>query len=60
MANHNPAPEATDWDTYYTHVPATAKLTRRYTTRVLIEAIQRYGRARKRGPAFDRRTGRGK
>lgn len=33
---------ATDWDTYYTRVPATAKLTRRYTTRMLIRAMQKY------------------
>ncbi len=43
MSNHNPLPEATDWDTYYTHVPATAKLTRRYTTSALINAIETYG-----------------
>jgi glycosyltransferase involved in cell wall biosynthesis len=35
-------PTATDWDSYYTSVPATAKLTRRYTTARLIEAIRRY------------------
>ena len=33
---------ATDWDTYYTSVPATAKLTRRYTTAILLDAIKRY------------------
>ena len=33
---------ATDWDHYYARVPATAKLTRKYTTRVLLEAIQTY------------------
>ncbi len=36
------SPTATDWDTYYTRVPATAKLTRRYTTAQLIGAIRRY------------------
>jgi SAM-dependent methyltransferase len=36
------SPTATDWDSYYTRVPATAKLTRRYTTARLLEAIQRY------------------
>lgn len=36
---------ATDWDRYYTSVPATAKLTRRYTTRVLLEAIRRHAAA---------------
>jgi glycosyltransferase involved in cell wall biosynthesis len=33
---------ATDWDSYYTSVPATAKLTRRYTTAVLVDAIKRH------------------
>ena len=32
----------TDWDTYYKSVPATAKLTRRYTTAVLLKAIRSY------------------
>lgn len=41
-----PAPvAATDWDRYYRSVPATAKLTRRYTTAVLIRAIRRYAQA---------------
>jgi putative flippase GtrA len=34
-------PRATDWDEYYTSVPATAKLTRRYTTAVLLDAMRR-------------------
>jgi SAM-dependent methyltransferase len=34
--------EATDWDLYYKSVPLTAKLTRRYSTAVLLDAIQRY------------------
>jgi glycosyltransferase involved in cell wall biosynthesis len=34
--------KATDWDRYYTSVPVTAKLTRKYTTRVLIDAIKSY------------------
>jgi glycosyltransferase involved in cell wall biosynthesis len=34
--------QATDWSKYYASVPATAKLTRRYTTSVLIDAIRRY------------------
>ena len=38
------AKTATDWDEYYKHVPPTAKLTRRYTTAVLIDAIHRYAR----------------
>jgi glycosyltransferase involved in cell wall biosynthesis len=33
-------PSATDWDRYYTSVPATAKLTRRYTTAALLKAIR--------------------
>ncbi len=33
---------ATDWDRYYTNVPATARLTRRYTTAVLLDAIKRH------------------
>jgi glycosyltransferase involved in cell wall biosynthesis/SAM-dependent methyltransferase len=36
------APAATDWDRYYTSVPATAKLTRRYTTAALVRAIRRH------------------
>jgi putative flippase GtrA len=33
--------QATDWDRYYTAVPATAKLTRKYSTAVLLESIHR-------------------
>jgi glycosyltransferase involved in cell wall biosynthesis/SAM-dependent methyltransferase len=36
---------ATDWDSYYTSVPTTAKLTRRYTTGVLLDSIKRYAAA---------------
>ncbi len=36
------AATATDWDSYYTRIPATARLTRRYTTARLLEAIERY------------------
>jgi glycosyltransferase involved in cell wall biosynthesis len=32
----------TDWDRYYTNVPATANLTRKYTTAVLVDAIRRF------------------
>jgi SAM-dependent methyltransferase len=39
---------ATDWDSYYKSVPATARLTRRYTTRVLLSCLQRYGSGAKR------------
>ncbi len=35
-------PAATDWNTYYKSVPFTAKLTRRYTTAVLLRAIQNH------------------
>jgi hypothetical protein len=37
---------ATDWTAYYQHVPWTARLTRRYTTRCLLEALDRSGLAR--------------
>lgn len=33
---------ATDWDRYYQSVPATARLTRQYTTAMLVGAIRRY------------------
>jgi len=33
---------ATDWDRYYRSVPPTAKLTRRYSTVVLLNAIRRF------------------
>lgn len=33
---------ATDWNSYYQSVPATAKLTRQYTTAMLVDAIRRY------------------
>jgi SAM-dependent methyltransferase len=39
-------PQATDWNAYYTSVPATARLTRRYTTAILLGAIQRLSAAR--------------
>ena len=34
---------ATNWDKYYTSVPPTAKITRRYTTAMLLTAIERHG-----------------
>jgi hypothetical protein len=40
--------KATDWDRYYQSVPFTAKLTRRYSTAVLLDAMNRYA-------ALDRR-----
>ncbi|HZU24613.1 MAG TPA: glycosyltransferase [Bryobacteraceae bacterium] len=36
---------ATDWDRYYSSVPFTARLTRRYTTSVLLNLIRRYATA---------------
>jgi len=36
------ANQATDWDRYYTTVPFTARLTRRYSTAVLLDAIKRH------------------
>lgn len=41
-----PRPARTDWDEYYTSVPATAKLTRKYTTRVLLDALRTARRER--------------
>jgi len=35
-------PPRTDWDRYYTHTPWTARLTRRHTVAVLIEALKRF------------------
>lgn len=35
-------PTATDWDKYYQSVPVTAKLTRKYTTSVLLHVIRKY------------------
>ena len=37
-----PSNRATDWDAYYHSVPPTASLTRKYTTRVLLDAIRRF------------------
>jgi len=37
-------PAATDWNRYYKSVPFTARLTRRYTTAVLMESIRNYGK----------------
>ena len=38
--------KATDWDRYYTSVPPTAKLTRRYSSAVLLDAVRRYAAPR--------------
>jgi putative flippase GtrA len=35
---------ATDWDTYYKNVVPTAKLTRKYTTAKLVDAMKRYAK----------------
>ncbi len=35
-----PAPAATDWDSYYKNVPATAKLTRKYTASVIVGQLR--------------------
>jgi SAM-dependent methyltransferase len=37
--------KATDWNAYYAHVAPTAKLTRRYTTAVLLDAIRSHASA---------------
>lgn len=36
-------PQPTDWDLYYRSVPRTARLTRAYTTSVLLRYLTRYG-----------------
>jgi SAM-dependent methyltransferase len=38
-----PAGEATDWNQYYRSVPATATITRKYTTAVLLAMMRRFG-----------------
>jgi len=38
-----PASHVTDWDQYYKNVPATATVTRKYTTAVLVSMIRQYG-----------------
>jgi putative flippase GtrA len=35
--------KATDWDRYYKNVVPTARLTRKYTTKVLIDSMKRFG-----------------
>lgn len=39
------SPRATDWDRYYASVPPTARITRRYTTSVLLDAVRRHASA---------------
>lgn len=41
-AGRDGSPESTDWTEYYAHVPPTARMTRRYTTSVLVRALTRY------------------
>jgi putative flippase GtrA len=36
------SPTATDWDAYYQGVPATARLTRKYTAKTLVAAMRRF------------------
>ena len=50
FTRRQPAAKSTDWDRYYTKVPATARLTRKYTTSVLLNVIRRYGLAKDRAP----------
>ena len=38
-------PAPTDWDSYYQSVPPTARLTRRYTTRVLLRMMRQFAGA---------------
>jgi hypothetical protein len=45
VSTRQPSPEATNWDVYYTSVPATASVTRKYTTAVLVDAINRFGKS---------------
>ncbi|HEY1339250.1 MAG TPA: glycosyltransferase [Bryobacteraceae bacterium] len=42
FTHRNGAKTKTDWDRYYTSVPATANLTRKYTTAVLVDSIRRF------------------
>lgn len=50
FTRRQPASNSTDWDRYYTKVPATARLTRKYTTSVLLNVIRRYVAAKDRAP----------
>jgi len=42
FTRREPAERATDWDRYYKNVMPTARLTRRYTTATLVNAMKRY------------------
>jgi putative flippase GtrA len=45
FTRRQPQRTSTDWDRYYKTVPATAKLTRRYTSATLVGAMKRYAGA---------------
>jgi len=47
----NPGAVATDWDQYYKSVPATARLTRTYTTATLLKLMRSYTRLGSGAPA---------
>jgi hypothetical protein len=49
FTRHRAAGTTTDWNAYYTHVAPTAKLTRRYTTSVLLDVIRTHASAEKAG-----------
>ena len=42
FTKREPVRTPTDWDQYHAKVPAVARLTRRYTARVMLHAIRRY------------------
>lgn len=42
FTRRQPINKKTDWDRYYTRIPITARLTRKYTTSVLLKLIKRY------------------
>src|SRR5262249_37297608 len=42
FTRREPAATSTDWDTYYRSVPVTPKLTRRYTSAALVDAVKRH------------------
>jgi glycosyltransferase involved in cell wall biosynthesis len=43
FTQRRPSSAVTDWDQYYRKIPATARITRKYTARVLVDMIRRYG-----------------
>ena len=50
FTRRQPASKSTNWDRYYTKIPVTARLTRKYTTSVLLNVIRRYAVAKDRSP----------